>query len=99
MTSRLYPLIALALATLLGGCSETTELPSAPSPPSLILAAEKGDLAGLDALLSHSTLVDVRDRCAWTPLMKAAQNGHLKSVQRLLMAGANTGLGDRKSTL
>jgi len=95
MNIRFSQVIALALAAALSGCSEKTEGPSTPSAPSLILAAEQGDLAQLDSLLGQASSVDVRDSCAWTPLMKAAQNGHLQSVERLLMAGAQTRLGDK----
>jgi len=97
MPTRRFLAGLLVLAAVLNACSQKPIDPAAPPEPPLILAAELGDLPRIDHLLGReqSALVDVRDSCAWTPLMKAAQNGHLQSVQRLLDAGAQTGLGDK----
>lgn len=55
----------------------------------LLLVAEQGDRSALDALLERDVDADTRDICDWTPLMKAAVNGHTDVVRRLLEAGAD----------
>ncbi|MEJ1387903.1 MAG: ankyrin repeat domain-containing protein, partial [Candidatus Sedimenticola sp. (ex Thyasira tokunagai)] len=44
--------------------------------PAIVAAAERGDLPRIDQLLSQQAEVNSRDFCRWTPLMKAALNGH-----------------------
>lgn len=63
--------------------------------PPLLIAAEQGDLPGIEALLQKRPLADVRDSCDWTPLMKAALNGHTEAVARLLEAGAAVDARDK----
>lgn len=69
--------------------------------PALVLAAESGDLTQVNRLLSRprpdakAANVNVRDSCRWSPLMKAALNGHLPVVERLLLLGADVNLADK----
>lgn len=63
--------------------------------PSLIDAAEQGDLRVMDDFLAGTQLVNMRDACRWTPLMKAALNGHLDAVEKLLDKGAGVDLVDK----
>ena len=75
------------LIALLGllGC----EFEQPQQPPSLLDAAEQGDLQTMDSYLKGSQLVNMRNACLWTPLMKAALNGHLEAVKKLLAKGAD----------
>lgn len=62
----------------------------------LIEIAERGDVSALDALLGRQdAYADVRDSCDWTPLMKAALNGHREAAARLLAAGASVDAADK----
>lgn len=92
--NRIRILLPWILGLALAGCGEETTLAESDA-PALIVAAEHNDLAQLDRLLNDKPAVDVRDHCEWTPLMKAALNGHLQVAERLLAAGAQTGLGDK----
>ena len=91
---RLLPLLC-TLSLALAACGRDTGHAPELDAPRLVLAAEQGDLAQLERLLVATPSVDVRDSCAWTPLMKAALHGHLAAAERLLLAGAATGLGDK----
>lgn len=66
--------------------------------PALVLAAEAGDIKQVNALLpkmADAKKVNVLDSCRWSPLMKAALNGHLPVVERLLLLGADVNLADK----
>jgi ankyrin repeat protein len=64
--------------------------------PELLIAAERGDLPTLTKLIgSDDVTIDVKDACFWTPLMKAALNGHTEAVNRLILAGANVNQLDK----
>ncbi|MBK1645902.1 hypothetical protein CKO25_14850 [Thiocapsa imhoffii] len=78
----LIPVLTLLLSACQpsGSSEEHTE--------ALLEIAERGDLTALNALLKPNTQVNVRDSCDWTPLMKAALQGHAPVVARLLDAGA-----------
>jgi uncharacterized protein len=66
-----------------------------PAPHSLLDAAEKGDLSLMDDFLKGPQLVNMRNHCQWTPLMKAALNGQLEAVAKLLDKGAEVNLVDK----
>jgi len=63
--------------------------------PSLMDAAEQGDMGVMDDFLTGNQLVNMRDACKWTPLMKAALNGHFDAVVKLLNKGAEVDLVDK----
>jgi len=86
-------LLPSVLIHLFGGHQQTE-----PQPPELVLAAEVGDLERIDRLLAGSGEVDLRDACRWTPLMKAALNGHEQVVRRLLQEGADVNAEDKGGT-
>ena len=63
--------------------------------PSVLDAAEQGDLQQMDNCLVGKQLVNMRDACLWTPLMKASLNGHLEAVIRLVEKDADIDLVDK----
>ena len=62
----------------------------------LYLAAENGDVDKVQSLLENVETPDQRDDCKWTPLMRAAQNGHLEVSKLLINAGADVNARDKK---
>lgn len=84
-------LFFLLLLFLLSACeSEKEQLP-----PTLLDAAEQGNLPALDDYLKGSSLVDMRNACKWTPLMLAALNGHYEATEKLVDKGAEIDLVDK----
>ena len=83
--NRFALLLLLPLLAGLISCdgSYSTDSQDGEAPP-LILASQRGDLKTLVALLGQGSPPDVRDSCDWTPLMKAALNGHGAAVDQLL---------------
>jgi len=79
---------------LLSACKPGDQ-PEAMPPPSLLDAAEQGNLPLMDEYLKGSQLVNMRNACLWTPLMKAAINGQLAAVEKLLAKGADVDLVDK----
>ena len=65
--------------------------------PALSVAALRGDLPAVDALLRAGAPVDAVDAGGWTPLARAAAAGHTAVVARLLEAGADPGAGGGKA--
>ncbi len=63
--------------------------------PTLIDAAEQGDLAVMDDFLVGNQLVNMRNACLWTPLMMAALNGHYDAVEKLIDKGAEVDMVDK----
>lgn len=93
-----YHEIALFLSAsllLAAGLSACGPSPSSPETGKQLLElAERGDLSSLDALLKRDANANFRDSCDWTPLMRAAVNGHADVVERLLAAGATVDAKD-----
>jgi ankyrin repeat protein len=84
-----FPMLGL----LLSACG------NAPDPQqqaeALLGVAELGDISAIERLLGEQTDVNARNSCDWTPLMKAAVNGHSEAVARLLDAGAEVDAVDQ----
>ena len=86
---RLLPKAALAVAffLLMSGTSRAAPIHD---------AAESGDLKKVQELLmTHPDWVDVLDEEGETPLLEAAEEGHLEVVLLLLERGANLNHQDR----
>ena len=83
---------ALLAALALAGCDSKDQNKPLPS---LLDAAENGDLALMDEYLIAPQMADMRNACLWTPLMKAALNGQAAAVDKLLEKGAEVDLVDK----
>ncbi len=88
MFYRLIP----ALLLLLTACDSEQQPQKLPT---LMDAAEQGDLAVMDEFLVGKQLVNMRNACLWTPLMLAALNGHYDAVEKLLNKGAEVDMVDK----
>jgi ankyrin repeat protein len=86
--------LPLTLVLTVSGCGRTPA-DSQEQDMQLLEIAERGDVSALDALLRRHADADVRDSCHWTPLMKAALNGHRDAVRHLLDAGAAVDAEDK----
>lgn len=84
--------VQLLLLSMLISC-ESEQQP--PPIPSLMDAAEQGNLPAMDDFLVGEQMVNMRNACLWTPLMKASINGHFKAVEKLLNKGAEVDLVDK----
>lgn len=87
--------LAAVLALGLGGCGDEADTADTSPVDDLLAIAERGDVTALDVLLGRKAEPNVRDECHWTPLMKAALNGHGDVVARLLAAGATVDAVDK----
>jgi ankyrin repeat protein len=86
----------LLSALLFAACSDDPrQAEKAERPATLFDAAEQGDLMALDEFLVGRQWVNSRTACQWTPLMKAALNGHPEAVRKLLDKGAQVELVDK----
>ncbi len=63
--------------------------------PTLLDAAEKGDLQVMDQFLVGNQMVNMRNSCHWTPLMMASLNGHYEAVDKLINKGAEIDMVDK----
>lgn len=66
-----------------------------PQPPALWAAAAEGSLEDVRKLLSEGAAVDQQHQ-GWTPLMKAAEEGHIQIAVELLDRGADIEASNRK---
>ena len=88
-----FTLLILLFLLLVSACDSTVDISD--TGVNLVEAAEQGDAAKVDQLLSIGAAADKRDACQWTPLMKAALYGHTQIAERLLAAGAERDLMDK----
>lgn len=87
-----FCLLLFALAAASAFAASTA--PTTPS-DSLIRAATKGDVAGVEEILHAGGDVNARNALTgWTPLIGAAYYGHPQVVEVLIKAGANVNLQD-----
>jgi len=89
------PIIWRLMPVLLLVACHADETSNKPDTSSILAAAEQGDLQQLDQFLLGKQLVNMRDACLFTPLMKAALNGHYEAVVRLVEKGAGIDLVDK----
>lgn len=91
--------VSILLLVTLTACSDNSDKDQfMPKTHPLFSAIEAGDQKTVaDILIREGKkrgLVDSRDECGWTPLMKAALNGHAAIAQQLINAGASVDLKD-----
>ncbi|MCP4076275.1 MAG: ankyrin repeat domain-containing protein [Gammaproteobacteria bacterium] len=84
--------LSLLLVVFLTSCDSPQQKKKLPT---LMDAAEQGDLEVMDGFLVGRQLVNMRNACLWTPLMLAALNGHYEAVEKLLDKGAEVDMVDK----
>ena len=62
----------------------------------LLHACHKGDMLVVEHLIGHGCSVSCVSVDGYTPLMLAAQEGHEEVVKKLMLAGANVGMQDKR---
>ena len=62
----------------------------------MLQAVAAGRVNLIDALVRHGAALDHADSRDMTPLMKAAENGHIDVVRALLELGADPHMVDRR---
>ncbi|PPI84865.1 ankyrin repeat domain-containing protein [Marinobacter maroccanus] len=100
-----FLLILLPLLAFLSACASPNQ-PVALSPEALaeadallISAAGDGEKRRVQLLLSAGADVNTSDRNGYTPVMRAAENGHLSVVKVLVAAGANVNVSQGGESL
>lgn len=88
----LFGLILFLFIAVLSACNSEQKTKAVPT---LIDAAEQGDLQSMDSFLVGKQLVNMQNACLWTPLMMAALNGHYDAVEKLLAKGAEVDMVDK----
>lgn len=100
-----FCLIVLAFAAALSACASSNS-PVTLSPQALaeadallVVAAGKGEKRRVQQLLAAGANVNARGPGGYTPVMRAAENGHLSVVKALLSAGANVNVSQGGESL
>jgi hypothetical protein len=83
------PLRRALVVVLLPAFVVWATLPEAKAADNLIVAAAHGDLAAVQAQLSHGVKVDTKASDGWTALIAAADGGHIDVVEALLAKHAD----------
>lgn len=87
-SSKITLLLLFAAASLFAGCATTT-------PPSLMEAAEKGNIKEMERLIAAGADVNAKnDRAGWTPLSRAVYNGRVDVARLLIEKGADVNAKD-----
>lgn len=100
-----FLLILLPLVVFMSACASQSQ-PVTLSPEALaeadallISAAGDGEKRRVQLLLSAGADVNASDRDGYTPVMRAAEKGHLSVVKVLLAAGANVNVSQGGESL
>ncbi len=86
---RKFGMIGLVVATLASIVAPVFAQQSHPAAREVLAAAQRGDLAGLQALIAAGAPLDARDDARQTPLLLAVQGNHGAVAAWLIGAGAD----------